>query len=290
MTVHVEAENRRTLQLFQAAWVKGDLDTLLELVTDDVVFSGSVGPEPGRTFRGREDVGRGFHSFLSSDVGYCLTEEPLVMGDDAYARWTWYRSEDDTNRPISVGIDHFRFRDGKICLKDAYRKVLSRQSHPMRPAPGNTTPGLDSYQKRYYRFCGVETFGAIAVKAYKIGTDKALDESLDDSLIAALKDLADEVAGTEAQHGLAYAIIHEGTAGTWLLFHWWAYGEINCQIVLRRLTQGGEFIRKQDPYLSACVWESVVIEHERVAWVSNMLRNQPCRRDYLADVLADGQY
>jgi ketosteroid isomerase-like protein len=282
--------NRRTLERFQAAWVNGDLEELTSLVTDDVVFSGSIGPEPGQTFRGREQVSKGFELFLAADTGYCQTEAPVVIGDDAYAEWAWYRSATEKDSLVSCGIDHFSFRDGKISLKNAYRKCLSLQSHPMRPAPGSTTPVLNEYKPRFFRFCGVEVLGSLGTKIYKIGAERVPDDSLDYILIQTLKELAEEVSQTEAHHGLAYAIIHNGTAGTWLLFHWWAYGEINCQILMRRLADGQEFVRREDPYVNACVWESVIIEHERTAWISNMLQERPSRHKYLKDTLPDGQH
>jgi len=46
----------------------------------------------------------------------------------------------------------------------------------------------------------------------------------------------------------------------------------------------------EDPYIVACVWESVVIEHERLAWISDMLSGDPSKQRYLSNVLADGFY
>src|SRR5207302_4000436 len=52
------AANRQTWQRFSEAWAKRDIDGLMALVTDDIFYGASVGPEPGATFRGRDAVRR----------------------------------------------------------------------------------------------------------------------------------------------------------------------------------------------------------------------------------------
>jgi hypothetical protein len=47
------AENLQAWQRFSEAWAKRDIDGLMALVTDDIVYGASVGPEPGATLRGR---------------------------------------------------------------------------------------------------------------------------------------------------------------------------------------------------------------------------------------------
>ncbi|MFB4270464.1 nuclear transport factor 2 family protein [Nonomuraea sp. GTA35] len=82
-----ETSPRECLECFADAWARHDVGGLLELMTEDAVYAASVGPEPGRTFRGHAES----------------------AGDGAPYR--------------EYGIDLWRFRDGKICLKDAYRKT-----------------------------------------------------------------------------------------------------------------------------------------------------------------------
>jgi ketosteroid isomerase-like protein len=44
------------LREFAAAWARHDVETLMTFLTDDCVYEASVGPEPGRTYAGREAV------------------------------------------------------------------------------------------------------------------------------------------------------------------------------------------------------------------------------------------
>lgn len=57
------------LRQFGAAWARADLDALMGFVTADCIYLGSVGPEPGATYRGREEVRRGFAAMLADDQG-----------------------------------------------------------------------------------------------------------------------------------------------------------------------------------------------------------------------------
>jgi ketosteroid isomerase-like protein len=112
------------LARFADAWAVHDVDGLLKLMTDDAVYAGSVGPEPGRTFRGRDELAAGFRIMFDHDAGADIEQgEPVVFGDMAVSTWTYHFVRADGSRRCERGIDLWRFRDGKICLKDAYRKT-----------------------------------------------------------------------------------------------------------------------------------------------------------------------
>jgi rhodanese-related sulfurtransferase/ketosteroid isomerase-like protein len=113
----------RLLQ-FGAAWARADLDALMGFVTDDCVYLASVGPEPGSSYRGREQVRRGFAAMLDYDRGQERHEGTVVIaGDRGFAEWSFIETTSDGGRIIR-GCDLFEFRDGRISRKDAYRKVL----------------------------------------------------------------------------------------------------------------------------------------------------------------------
>ena len=84
------AENRQAWQRFSEAWAKRDIDGLMALVTDDIFYGASVGPEPGATFRGRDAVRRGFDHMLRHDE--VLREHAglvVIVGDHGFAEWTY---------------------------------------------------------------------------------------------------------------------------------------------------------------------------------------------------------
>lgn len=116
-----EAEIRDLLRRFGDAWARRDVDALLALMTDDAVYAASVGPEPGRTFRGHAELAAGFREMFTHDAGALIEPgEPEVFGARAVSTWT-YRFPD--GRLCARGVDLWRFRDGKVAEKDAYRKT-----------------------------------------------------------------------------------------------------------------------------------------------------------------------
>jgi rhodanese-related sulfurtransferase/ketosteroid isomerase-like protein len=122
---------------FGAAWACEDLDALMGFVTDDCVYLASVGPEPGTTYRGREQVRRGFAAMLAYDRGRGRQEGTVVVaGDSGFAEWSFTETTTDGGRRMIRGCDLFEFRDGRISRKDAYRKVLG------------TVPGTTGHNKR----------------------------------------------------------------------------------------------------------------------------------------------
>jgi hypothetical protein len=58
-----------SLREFIDAWTAGDVEMLMSFVTDNCVYCASVGPEPGTTYRGGEEVCRGFIDMLAYDRG-----------------------------------------------------------------------------------------------------------------------------------------------------------------------------------------------------------------------------
>jgi ketosteroid isomerase-like protein len=119
-------KRRRTLEAFSKAWAEKNVAALLELITDDCVYCASVGPEPGRTYRGKADVGVGICSMFAHDHGSSSSVTNLRFGDD-HAYWEWHYLSDDGRaaNSHSHGCDLFLFEGDKIALKQAFRKVQS---------------------------------------------------------------------------------------------------------------------------------------------------------------------
>ncbi|MBX6356948.1 MAG: nuclear transport factor 2 family protein [Micromonosporaceae bacterium] len=112
------------LARFAAAWAGRDVAGLLELMTEDAVYAASVGPEPGRTFRGHQELAEGFRVMFDHDAGAVIEQgEPVIFGEWAVSTWTYRFAAADGSQWCERGIDLWRFRNGKICLKDAYRKT-----------------------------------------------------------------------------------------------------------------------------------------------------------------------
>lgn len=94
---------------FGAAWACGDLDALMGFVTDDCVYLASVGPEPGTTYRGRDQVRRGFAAMLAYDRGRERQEgTAVVAGDRGFAEWSFTETTTDGGRRMIRGCDPVR--------------------------------------------------------------------------------------------------------------------------------------------------------------------------------------
>ena len=124
-TVERLAKNRRTYEAFVAAWRRHDLDALTALVTADVVYAASVGPEPGTTYIGRDAARRGFQIMLEYDAAEEVDGGRVTFVEDlAYAEWTYVVNTVTKERSCVRGIDVFEFVDGLVARKDAFRKTL----------------------------------------------------------------------------------------------------------------------------------------------------------------------
>lgn len=112
------------LRQFSAAWTAGDVDELMSFMTDDCVYHASVGPEPGSTYRGRDDVRRGFAAAIAYDQGRERHEGPaFVYGTLGVAEWAFQEKAPDGAGRLIRGCDIFEFAGDKIRKKDAFRKV-----------------------------------------------------------------------------------------------------------------------------------------------------------------------
>ena len=122
----LEAARLSALAAFSRHWAEHNIDGLLELMTEDCLYLASVGPEPGKTFRGQEQVRVGILEMFRYD----LTERSevynlFIAGDRAAWEWKYYHTDSDGNEILTHGCDLFEFTGDKISCKQAFRKVLS---------------------------------------------------------------------------------------------------------------------------------------------------------------------
>jgi steroid delta-isomerase-like uncharacterized protein len=112
------------LEAFANAWNRHDVDALMSFMTEDCVFESSAGPDAfGTRYRGREAVRAGF-----AEVWAVLPDahwgnaRHFVQGDRGVSEWMFTATRPDGSRVEVHGCDLFTFRDGKIALKNSYRK------------------------------------------------------------------------------------------------------------------------------------------------------------------------
>ncbi len=112
-------DTQTTVDQFNEAFNRHDVDAVMALMTDDCVFENTSPTPNGERYEGAVAV-RGFWEqfFAGSPNAWFTTEEQFVCGDRAVVRWTYHWSDDGYIR----GVDVFRVRDGKVAEKFAYVK------------------------------------------------------------------------------------------------------------------------------------------------------------------------
>ena len=112
------------LHAFAEAWNRHDADALMTFMTDDCVFDASAGPEVcGQRSEGREAVRRAFEDvFATFPDAHWGSARHFVCGDRAVSEWTFTGTRHDGTRVEVHGCDLFTLRDGRIQVKNSYRK------------------------------------------------------------------------------------------------------------------------------------------------------------------------
>jgi steroid delta-isomerase-like uncharacterized protein len=112
------------LQAFADAWNRHDVDALMSFMTDDCVFEASAGPEAcGARSEGRDAVRKSFSEVWATfpDAQWSDARH-FVCGDRGVSEWTFTGTRLDGTRVEVHGCDLFTFRNGKILVKNSYRK------------------------------------------------------------------------------------------------------------------------------------------------------------------------
>ena len=112
------------LQGFADAWNRHDADALMTFMAADCVFESSGGPDVcGRRYSGREAVRAGYvEVWTMFPDAHWGNAHHFIQGDRGVSEWTFTGTGTDGARVEVNGCDLFTFRDGKIALKNSYRK------------------------------------------------------------------------------------------------------------------------------------------------------------------------
>jgi len=112
------ARMQSTLNAFAAAWSRGDIAALMDLVGEHPVYRTSG----GLVFEGRDAVRRGFEQICKpSDDPPPPSPPPHFFGNMCLCHWTLALSPGE--QPVA-GIDIITFdENARLVSKDAYRKL-----------------------------------------------------------------------------------------------------------------------------------------------------------------------
>jgi len=120
------------LQRFADAWNRHDAEALMSFMTEDCVFETSAGPDVcGTRHAGRDAVRSAFAEVWTTfPDAHWGGARHFVIGDRGVSEWTFTGTRADGTRVEVHGCDLFTFRDGKIAVKDSYRKNRPPLSTP----------------------------------------------------------------------------------------------------------------------------------------------------------------
>jgi len=114
-----------TLEAFSDAWNRHDIDALMRFMHEDCVFQTAAGNEAcGTRHSGTAAVRKAFAAAWEAvpDAQW-RNGRHFVAGDYGTSLWTFTGTAADGTRIVADGVDVFTFKDGKILLKNAFRKA-----------------------------------------------------------------------------------------------------------------------------------------------------------------------
>ena len=120
-----DADVLKMLDQFAAAWNRHDVDGLMACMTDDGgVFEASAGPDvTGARHVGRDAVRKAYAAvFETYKDARWNNPRHFVAGNRAVSEWTFTGTTSAGAKVEVNGCDVFTLRDGKIALKNSYRK------------------------------------------------------------------------------------------------------------------------------------------------------------------------
>lgn len=108
------------LASFSDAFGRGDVEAIMSLMTDDVVFE-STSPPDGERHVGAEAVRSVWQTLFTGTPGAAFAEEArFVAGDRGVLMWRFSWGGESPGHVR--GVDVLTFRDGKVASKLSYVK------------------------------------------------------------------------------------------------------------------------------------------------------------------------
>jgi len=115
------------LQSFADAFNAHDVKAIMSHMTNDCVFEASAGPDAdGEKSIGQEQVKKAFENvFAMFPDAHWGNPRHFISGDRGFTEWIFTGTKKDGTRVEVTGCDLFTFKDGKIAIKNSYRKNRS---------------------------------------------------------------------------------------------------------------------------------------------------------------------
>jgi len=121
---HSDADLTKLLDDFADAWNRHDLDALMSMMTDDCAFHASAGAQvDGNRSEGQPAVRAAYAAvFEAFPDAHWGNPRHFIAGNRGVSEWTFTGTQADGTRVEVTGCDLFTFRDGRIAIKNSFRK------------------------------------------------------------------------------------------------------------------------------------------------------------------------
>jgi ketosteroid isomerase-like protein len=112
------------LQSFVDAFNAHDIKAIMLHMTGDCIFQASAGPDAdGEKFSGQDQVAKAFEDvFKTFPDAQWSNAKHFFSGNRALSEWIFTGTKSDGTKVEVTGCDVFTFKDGKIAIKNSYRK------------------------------------------------------------------------------------------------------------------------------------------------------------------------
>ncbi len=113
---------RATIENFNSAFNRHDLDAVMNLMTEDCLFESTNPPPDGLRVEGASAMRMFWKNFFAANPDANFeAEEIIVAGNRCVVRWIYHKIKD--GKPWHLrGVDVFKVDDGKVAEKLSYVK------------------------------------------------------------------------------------------------------------------------------------------------------------------------
>jgi ketosteroid isomerase-like protein len=124
MAQSADKVTERFLQSFANAFNDHNVNAIMAHMTEDCVFEASAGPDAnGEKFAGQKEVKMAFEKvFAMFPDAHWGNAKHFITGDRGLSEWIFTGTRSDGVKIEVTGCDIFTFRNGKIAIKNSYRK------------------------------------------------------------------------------------------------------------------------------------------------------------------------
>jgi len=116
--------NTGFLQSFADAFNAHDIKAIMSFMTDDCVFEASAGEAiDGEKYIGQQEVAKAFENvFATFKDAHWRNARHFISGNRGFSEWIFTGTKSDGSKVEVTGCDLFTFKNGKIAIKNSYRK------------------------------------------------------------------------------------------------------------------------------------------------------------------------